>query len=60
MARPRALDAHARERMAEARAVIAALVEEGAVVYGVTTGFGDLARRPSSTRPAPPSSSGAS
>ena len=38
-----ALDAHARERMAEARAVIAALVDEGAVVYGVTTGFGDLA-----------------
>ncbi len=38
-----ALDAHARERMAEARAVIAGLVDEGAVVYGVTTGFGDLA-----------------
>jgi len=38
-----ALDAHARDRMAEARAVIAGLVEEGAVVYGVTTGFGDLA-----------------
>ena len=29
--------------MAEARDVIAALVDEGAVVYGVTTGFGDLA-----------------
>ena len=29
--------------MQEARDVIAALVAEGAVVYGVTTGFGDLA-----------------
>jgi histidine ammonia-lyase len=29
--------------MDEARAVIEALVAEGAVVYGVTTGFGDLA-----------------
>ncbi|MEJ7696515.1 MAG: histidine ammonia-lyase [Candidatus Limnocylindrales bacterium] len=38
-----ALDVHARERMAEARAVIESLVAEGAVVYGVTTGFGDLA-----------------
>ena len=38
-----ALDVHARERMAEARAVIEALVAEGEVVYGVTTGFGDLA-----------------
>ena len=38
-----ALDIHARERMDEARAVIEALVAEGAVVYGVTTGFGDLA-----------------
>jgi histidine ammonia-lyase len=38
-----ALDVHARERMAEARAVIAALVARGEVVYGVTTGFGDLA-----------------
>lgn len=38
-----ALDAHARERMAEARAVIDALVARGEVVYGVTTGFGDLA-----------------
>jgi histidine ammonia-lyase len=37
------LDAHARERMQEARDVIEALVAEGAVVYGVTTGFGDLA-----------------
>src|SRR3954471_23108434 len=38
-----ALDVHARERMQEARDVIAALVAEGAVVYGVTTGFGALA-----------------
>jgi histidine ammonia-lyase len=37
------LDAHARERMQEARAVIEALVARGEVVYGVTTGFGDLA-----------------
>ena len=38
-----ALDIHARERMAEARAVIETLVARGDVVYGVTTGFGDLA-----------------
>src|SRR3954471_3962495 len=38
-----ALDVHARERMQEARDVIDALVEAGEVVYGVTTGFGDLA-----------------
>ena len=38
-----ALDIHARERMQEARDVIGSLVAEGAVVYGVTTGFGDLA-----------------
>ena len=38
-----ALDVHARERMDEARAVIDALVADGEVVYGVTTGFGDLA-----------------
>jgi histidine ammonia-lyase len=37
------LDPAARERMQEAREVIEALVEAGAVVYGVTTGFGDLA-----------------
>ena len=37
------LDADARRRMAEARAVIDTLVSQGAVVYGVTTGFGDLA-----------------
>jgi histidine ammonia-lyase len=40
---PVALDVHARERMQEARDVIESLVAEGAVVYGVTTGFGDLA-----------------
>ena len=38
-----ALDEGARERMQEARDVIEALVAGGAVVYGVTTGFGDLA-----------------
>ena len=38
-----ALDVHARERMAEARAVIDTLVARGEVVYGVTTGFGALA-----------------
>ena len=37
------LDDDARGRMQEARDVIAALVDSGAVVYGVTTGFGDLA-----------------
>ena len=37
------LDDDARERIAEARAVIERLVAEGDVVYGVTTGFGDLA-----------------
>jgi histidine ammonia-lyase len=40
---PAALDAHARARVAEAREVIARLVAAGEVVYGVTTGFGDLA-----------------
>ncbi len=34
---------HPRGRMQEARDVIEALVADGAVVYGVTTGFGDLA-----------------
>jgi histidine ammonia-lyase len=38
-----ALDVHARDRMTEARAVIDDLVARGEVVYGVTTGFGDLA-----------------
>ena len=37
------LDAHARSRMSEARDVIVRLVAAGEVVYGVTTGFGDLA-----------------
>jgi histidine ammonia-lyase len=37
------LDEAARARMQEAREVIETLVAEGAVVYGVTTGFGDLA-----------------
>ncbi len=37
------LDVHARERMAEARAVVERLVAAGEVVYGITTGFGDLA-----------------
>ena len=40
---PAALDQHARERMQEARDLIESLVAEGAVVYGVTTGFGALA-----------------
>jgi histidine ammonia-lyase len=40
---PAALDVHARARMEEARAVIEELLADGAVVYGVTTGFGDLA-----------------
>ena len=37
------LDSGARERVAEARAVIDRLVASGEVVYGVTTGFGSLA-----------------
>jgi histidine ammonia-lyase len=37
------LDVAARGRMQEARDVIETLVARGAVVYGVTTGFGDLA-----------------
>ncbi len=40
---PVTLDPGARARMQEARDVIEALVDAGAVVYGVTTGFGDLA-----------------
>jgi len=39
------LDVHARGRMQEARDVIDRLVADGAVVYGVTTGFGALASR---------------
>ncbi len=37
------LDEHARGRMQEARDVVEQLVAQGAVAYGVTTGFGDLA-----------------
>lgn len=39
------LDDAARARMERSRAVVDALVDEGAVVYGVTTGFGALADR---------------
>ncbi len=38
-----ALDPEAADRMRASRAVIERLVAEGATVYGVTTGFGDLA-----------------
>jgi histidine ammonia-lyase len=38
-----ALDPDAAERMRTSRAVIERLVADGATVYGVTTGFGDLA-----------------
>src|SRR5918992_3510283 len=38
-----ALDPEAADRMRASRAVIERLVVEGATVYGVTTGFGDLA-----------------
>jgi histidine ammonia-lyase len=38
-----ALDSDAAERMRTSRAVIERLVADGATVYGVTTGFGDLA-----------------
>src|SRR5688572_9157668 len=37
------LDAEAADRMRVSRAVIERLVADGATVYGVTTGFGDLA-----------------
>jgi histidine ammonia-lyase len=40
---PAQLDVHARARMTEARQVVDDLVAAGEVVYGVTTGFGDLA-----------------
>jgi histidine ammonia-lyase len=39
------LDPGARARMERSRAVVEALVDEGAVVYGVTTGVGALADR---------------
>jgi len=38
-----ALDPESADRMRASRAVIERLVDEGATVYGVTTGFGDLA-----------------
>ncbi len=41
--RPVTLSAAARERMSASRAVIEGAVAEGRTVYGVTTGFGDLA-----------------
>jgi histidine ammonia-lyase len=37
------LDPGAADRMRASRAVIERLVDDGAIVYGVTTGFGDLA-----------------
>ena len=40
---PVAVEAAARERMAVSRAVIEQVVASGETVYGVTTGFGDLA-----------------
>jgi histidine ammonia-lyase len=43
--RPIVLDDAARARMEESRALIEAIVARGEVVYGVTTGFGDLATR---------------
>jgi len=39
------LDPAAKARMERSRAVVESLVEEGAVVYGVTTGAGALANR---------------
>ena len=41
--RPVAIDESARQRMAVSRAVIEQVVASGETVYGVTTGFGDLA-----------------
>jgi histidine ammonia-lyase len=41
--RPVEVDGTARERMAASRAVIDRVVSSGETVYGVTTGFGDLA-----------------
>jgi histidine ammonia-lyase len=41
--RPVVLDGRARQRVAEARAVVDAAVEQGDVVYGVNTGFGNFA-----------------
>src|ERR1035437_2653264 len=50
------LGADARVRVYEARAVVERLVAAGAVVYGITTGFGDLASTyipPADARPLP-------
>ena len=41
--RPVSLDPDAARRMGESRDVIERLVADGATIYGVTTGFGDLA-----------------
>ncbi len=41
--RPVLLTSEARERVARARAVVDRAVEQGAVVYGITTGFGNFA-----------------
>ena len=51
------LDPDARARMQEARDVVERLVAAGEVVYGVTTGFGDLATTCRSRRPTPAGSS---
>jgi histidine ammonia-lyase len=42
---PVVLDDAARARMQESRDLVEGLVERGEIVYGVTTGFGDLATR---------------
>jgi histidine ammonia-lyase len=42
---PVALDEAARTRMQESRDLVEGLVARGEIVYGVTTGFGDLATR---------------
>ena len=42
-ARPVAIGAAARQRLAAARAVVEHILAEERVVYGVTTGFGQLA-----------------
>jgi histidine ammonia-lyase len=47
------LDDDARARMQEARDIIERLVAAGEVVYGVTTGFGDLATRSVAAADAP-------
>lgn len=43
--RPVTLDPGARERMRAARSVVDAALREGRVVYGLTTGFGELKNR---------------